>query len=56
LNAFIDQHGNAAFCEEEALDQSRWPHGFVCPQCGGREHSRFGANGRQYWLCSQCRT
>jgi hypothetical protein len=26
------------------------------PRCGGREHSRFLAGGRQYWHCSKCRT
>lgn len=55
LSKFIERYGTEALCEQ-ALGRSRWPHGFVCPQCGGRAHSRFLADGRRYWQCAQCRT
>jgi len=55
LSEFIERYGTEALCEK-ALEQARWPHGFVCPRCGEREHSRFLADGRQYWQCSKCRT
>jgi transposase-like protein len=55
LSKFIERYGTEALCEK-ALERSRWPHGFVCPQCGGREHSHFMVDGRQYWQCSTCRT
>jgi len=55
LNAFIEQYGTEAQCEQ-ALERARWPQGFVCPQCGAREHSRFLADGRAYWQCATCRT
>jgi transposase-like protein len=55
LNTFIEQYGTEAQCEQ-ALERARWPHGFVCPQCGAREHSRFLADGRAYWQCATCRT
>ena len=55
LNEFIEHYGTEALCEQ-ALEQSRWPDGFVCAECGEREHSRFRADGRQYWQCSTCRT
>jgi transposase-like protein len=55
LSELIERYGTEAQCEQ-ALEQLRWPEGFVCPECGGREHSRFVADGRQYWQCSTCRT
>jgi ribosomal protein L37AE/L43A len=55
LSELIARYGTEALCEK-ALEQARWPDGFICPECGGREHSRFLADGRQYWQCSKCRT
>jgi transposase-like protein len=55
LNEFVERYGTEAQCEK-ALEQARWPDGFVCPKCGEREHSRFLADGRQYWQCAKCRT
>lgn len=44
------------FATEEAcrayLEQIRWPRGFVCPACGGRDAWRTG---RGQWYCSGCR-
>jgi transposase-like protein len=34
------------------LFQLRWPEGFVCPRCGGREAWPMK---RGLWLCDQCR-
>ena len=34
------------------LSQLRWPDGFVCPRCGGREAWTMS---RGLWLCRQCR-
>ncbi len=55
LSEFIDTFGTEAKCEA-ALERARWPTGFVCPACGGHEHSRFLADGRRYWQCAHCRT
>jgi transposase-like protein len=55
LSEFVERYGTEVLCEK-ALERSRWPDGFVCPECGEREHSRFLADGRQYWQCSKCRT
>ena len=55
LSEFIECYGTQALCET-ALEHARWPDGFVCPECGERAHSRFLADGRQYWQCSRCRT
>jgi transposase-like protein/ribosomal protein L37AE/L43A len=46
----------ARFATEEAcrayLSQLRWPDGFVCPRCGGRESWTMN---RGLWLCRRCR-
>lgn len=55
LSTFIERFGTEAQCEA-ALERSRWPSGFVCPHCGGQEHSTFLADERKYWQCSHCRT
>jgi len=54
LSELIERFGTEAQCEA-ALERARWPDGFVCPSCGGREHSTFLADGRKYWQCSHCR-
>jgi hypothetical protein len=36
----------------EYLFALRWPHGFVCPRCGGRQ---AWPTSRGLWLCGQCR-
>ena len=55
LSEFVERYSTEERCEQ-ALERYRWPEGFVCPDCGAREHSRFVADGRQYWQCSQCRS
>jgi len=54
-STFIERYGTEAQCEA-ALEHARWPSGFVCPTCGGREHSTFLVAERGYWQCSVCRT
>ncbi len=54
LDEFFARYGTEAQCAA-ALEASRWPQGFVCPHCGGTAHSRFQADGREYWQCAQCR-
>jgi len=54
LSELFTEYGTEAQCEA-ALEQSRWPHGFECPQCGEHRHSRFHKGNRTYWQCSGCR-
>jgi hypothetical protein len=54
LNELNARYGTEDQCEQ-ALEQARWPGGFVCPECGVREHSRFVADGRRDWQYSTCR-
>jgi transposase-like protein len=52
LTAFLERYGTEAKCEA-AVRAWRWPAGFVCPQCGGREHTIVGA--RELYNCHGCR-
>lgn len=39
----------------EALMTARWPSGFFCPRCSGRQASRFTRGSQHLWQCSACR-
>jgi ribosomal protein L37AE/L43A len=54
LREFQARYGTEAQCRV-ALQCARWPNGFRCPSCDGREHSHFERLGRSYWQCSTCR-
>lgn len=54
MRAFQDRYGCEAQCQA-ALQQARWPDGFVCPHCAERHASEFHREGRRYWQCSACR-
>ena len=49
---FYDQFPNEAACEDY-LRRVRWPRGFVCPRCQGREASFVSS--RRLWQCGRCR-
>ena len=49
LNA---SYGTEEQCEA-AVEAWRWPDGFVCPHCGGRDHAIVGK--RQLYACHGCR-
>jgi ribosomal protein L37AE/L43A len=49
---FIKRYGTEEQCHA-ALVKMRWPEGFVCPACGGTEHSY--SNTRCIFQCSACR-
>ena len=51
---FMDRYGTELQCEE-ALAQSRWPRGFVCPACGGAIFCAFHRGTLAYRQCSTCR-
>lgn len=53
LPEFLQHYGDEAACER-ALREARWPHGFVCPQCGGSAHSTFARHGQTDWQCRAC--
>lgn len=37
MPAFLERYGTEDRCVS-ALFKARWPKGFECPECGGREH------------------
>jgi transposase-like protein len=51
---FMNLYGTVEQCHA-ALVVSRWPNGFVCPNCAKSAHSTFVRNGRQHWQCQACR-
>jgi ribosomal protein L37AE/L43A len=54
LPAFLKRYGTEAQCAR-ALEQARWPQGFVCPRCTGTAHRRFQrSSGTMYWQCVGC--
>ena len=51
---FMERYGTEEKCHA-ALVASRWPTGFVCPECGCTRHGTFERKGLRYWQCSACR-
>lgn len=51
---FMERYGTEDKCHA-ALVASRWPTGFVCPECGCTRHCTFERKGLRYWQCSACR-
>lgn len=49
---FASLYGSEESCRE-ALARWRWPNGFICPKCGGREHCVLGH--RNLYQCNPCR-
>jgi ribosomal protein L37AE/L43A len=54
LPRFFAQFGTEAQCEA-ALEQARWPSGFVCPDCGEHRHSLVHRRDQKVWQCTACR-
>lgn len=51
LRAFLRDYGTEAQCLGAVLN-SRWPEGFICPECGSRRHCRLA---RGHFQCQDCR-
>lgn len=52
LGSFLSQYGSEEQCYAR-LVSLRWPDGFECPRCGGRQHGRIGP--RKLFQCTACR-
>jgi len=52
LAEFQERYGTEDRCQA-ALVKMRWPDGFVCPHCGGREHGY--CKPRRLFQCRACR-
>lgn len=51
LVTFLDRFGTEDQCAR-ALFRARWPKGFECPDCGGRNHCLL--TGRRLYQCNAC--
>lgn len=51
---FVSRYGSEEGCEQE-LEAQRWPQGFECPVCRGREYSNFRRGRLLYFQCCNCR-
>ena len=54
LPAFLRRYGTEAACTA-ALQQARWPNGYVCPKCAATRCSQFIRRSKSMWQCSACR-
>ena len=54
LPQFIELYGTEEKCEA-ALEQVRWPEGFICPRCGDKEHGLVYGQRHKRYQCRQCR-
>jgi hypothetical protein len=49
----FQQFGTEAQCEA-ALERTRWPDGFRCPNCGGAAHCVLRGSARKTFQCNAC--
>lgn len=54
MHEFIDRYGSEAQCAQ-VLEHWRWPAGFICPRCAGRDHCRLEDGRRLLVQCNGCR-
>ena len=54
LPQFMELYGTEEKCEA-ALEQARWPEGFICPRCGEKEHGLVYGRRHKRYQCRQCR-
>lgn len=51
---FVDLYGSESLCHA-ALAQWRWPDGFECPDCSGRDHCVVKRGEHSLYQCNACR-
>ena len=54
LTDFFEYFGTEEQCEA-ALEQNRWPNGFICPRCQSHSHCIVWHNKTKTFQCSVCR-
>lgn len=50
---FHERYGSEAQCKQ-AVMESRWPRGFMCPACEATGSRLFRRGGLRYWECLAC--
>ena len=53
LPEFFECYGTEQQCQQ-ALQQARWPQGFVCPRCHGTSYSLISTRTHPLYQCSGC--
>ncbi len=53
MAGFMERYGTEGK-RHTAQAALRWPHGFVCPECGGTRHCTLESKGLQYRQCPAC--
>jgi transposase-like protein len=51
---FIELYGSEEKCEAD-LEQSRWPDGFRCPRCEGKDYGLIDGRRHKRYQCRSCR-
>ena len=54
LPQFMELYGTEEKCET-ALEQARWPEGFICPRCEEKEHGLVYGRRLKRYQCRRCR-
>ena len=54
LPQFMELYGTEEKCEA-ALEKTRWPDGFRCPRCKGKEHGLIAGRRHKRYQCRSCR-
>lgn len=55
LSEFLDNYGDESQCEY-ALEKARWPNGFICPKCNGKNYTTFRRGEAKVFQCICCCT
>jgi len=54
LNQFLARYGYEEQCEA-AIEDARWPEGFQCPKCSGKQHYCYRRGNLKIFQCCNCR-
>jgi len=54
LSQFHDKYGQEEQCQN-VLEQTRWPSGFMCPECGSKDPLIYLHNNLKVYQCRCCR-
>ena len=54
LPRFIELYGSEEKCEA-ALEQARWPDGFRCHRCEGKDYGLIHGRRHKRYQCRSCR-
>lgn len=55
LSEFFKRYGTESRCEE-ALEEARWPTGFICTKCTSTGYCIVNDEGRKTYQCNHCHT